>query len=167
VLQSLLSECHAQGIFYSDHFEDGTALYARATEMKLEGIVSKMANAPYRSGRCEHWLKVKCWRRDRFVVIGFVPEGSTGILKLRLARREGGALIYVGRVGAGWDHKIAHAIRRALEPLARPTSALTVPLKKRDTTWVEPRFDVEITYSEITNDGMVRQSSFKGLLRRR
>jgi bifunctional non-homologous end joining protein LigD len=167
VLQSLLSECHAQGIFYSDHFEDGTALYARATEMKLEGIVSKMANAPYRSGRCEHWLKVKCWRRDRFVVIGFVPEGSTGILKLRLARREGGALIYVGRVGTGWDHKIAHAIRRALEPLARPTSSLTLPLKKRDTTWVEPRFDAEITYSEITNDGMVRQSSFKGLLRRR
>jgi bifunctional non-homologous end joining protein LigD len=167
VLQSLLSGCRAHCIFYSEHFEDGTDLYARATEMKLEGIVSKMANAPYRSGRCEHWLKVKCWRRDRFVVIGFVPEGSTGILKLRLARREGGELIYVGRVGTGWDYKTAHTIRRALEPLARPTSPLTVPLRKRDTTWVEPRFDAEITYSEITNDGMVRQSSFKGLLRRR
>jgi bifunctional non-homologous end joining protein LigD len=45
--------------------------------------------------------------------------------------------------------------------------ALTVPVKKRDTTWVEPRFDAEITYSEITNDGMVRQPSFKALLRRR
>src|SRR5207247_3192673 len=85
--------------------EDGADLYVRATDMKLEGIVSKMANAPYRSGRCEHWLKVKCWRRDRFVVVGFVPEGSAGILKLRLARREGGALIYAGRVGTGWDHK--------------------------------------------------------------
>jgi bifunctional non-homologous end joining protein LigD len=46
-------------------------------------------------------------------------------------------------------------------------SPLTVPVKKRDTTWVEPRFDAEITYSEVTNDGMVRQPSFKGLLRRR
>jgi bifunctional non-homologous end joining protein LigD len=135
--------------------------------MKLEGIVSKIANAPYRSGRCEHWLKVRCWRCDRFVVVGFVPEGANGILKLRLARREGGALIYVGRVGTGWDHKTAAAIRRALEPLARPMSSLTAPVKKRDTTWVEPRFDAEITYSEVTNDGMIRQPSFKGLLRLR
>jgi bifunctional non-homologous end joining protein LigD len=165
VLQSLLSECQAR-IFYSEHFEDGTDLYARATEMKLEGIVSKTGNAPYRSGRCEHWLKVKCWRRDRFVVVGFVPEGSSGILKLRLARRERGELIYVGRVGTGWDHETAHAIRRALEPLARPTSPLTVPVKKRDTTWIEPRFDAEVTYLEA-NDGMLRQPSFKALLRHR
>jgi hypothetical protein len=58
----------------------------------------------------------------------------------------------------------AHAIRRALEPLARPMSPLTVPVKKRDTTRVEP---AEITYLEIRNDGMVPQPSFKGLLRRR
>jgi bifunctional non-homologous end joining protein LigD len=100
-------------------------------------------------------------------VVGFVPEGANGILKLRLARREGSALIYVGRVGTGWDHKTAAAIRCALEPLARPMSPLTVPVKKRDTTWVETRFDAEITYSEVTNDGMIRQPSFKGLLRRR
>ena len=166
VLQSVLAECRAQRIFYSEHFEDGADLYVRATEMKLEGIVSKMANAPYRSGRCEHWLKVKCWRCDRFVVVGFVPEGSAGILKLRFACREGGALIYAGRVGTGWDHKTAHAIRCALEPLARPMSPLTVPVKKRDTTWVEPRFDAEITYLDVTNDGMVRQPSFKWLFRR-
>jgi bifunctional non-homologous end joining protein LigD len=50
--------------------------------MKLEGTVSKMANAPYRSGRCEHWLKVKCWRCDRFVVVGFVPEGALSTLTI-------------------------------------------------------------------------------------
>jgi bifunctional non-homologous end joining protein LigD len=160
LLQSLLSEHRAQRIFYSEHFEDGKALYAHATEMKLEGIVSKMRSAPYHSGRCEHWLKVKCWRRDRFVVVGFVPEGSSGI-------REGGGLIYVGRVGTGWDRQTAHAVRRTLEPFARPISPLTVPVKKRDTTWVEPRFDAEITYLAITTDGMVRQPSFKGLLRHR
>jgi bifunctional non-homologous end joining protein LigD len=160
LLRSLLSERRTQRIFYSEHFEDGKALYAHATEMKLEGIVSKTGNAPYRSGRCEHWLKVKCWRRDRFVVVGFVPEGSSGI-------REGGGLIYVGRVGTGWDRQTAHAVRRTLEPFARPISPLTVPVKKRDTTWVEPRFDAEITYLAITTDGMVRQPSFKGLLRHR
>jgi ATP-dependent DNA ligase len=54
--------------------------------------------------------------------------------------------------------------RRALEPLARPTTPLAKPLKKRDTTWVEPRFDAEITYAEITDDGMVRHPSFKRLV---
>jgi hypothetical protein len=41
---------------------------------------------------------------------------------LRLARREERGLIYVGRVGTGWDRKTARAIRHALEPLARPTA---------------------------------------------
>jgi hypothetical protein len=44
---------------------------------------------------------VKSWKRERFAVVGFVPEGSGGLLKLRLARREDDALVYVGRVGTG------------------------------------------------------------------
>jgi bifunctional non-homologous end joining protein LigD len=92
-------------IRYSEHFEDGPDLYARTRAMGLEGIVSKRADAPYRSGRGEQWLKVKCWKRERFVVIGFVPEGSSGLLKLRLACRVGRDLVYVGRVGTGWDRK--------------------------------------------------------------
>jgi bifunctional non-homologous end joining protein LigD len=73
-------------------------------------------------------------------------------------------LIYVGRVGTGWDRDTARDIRRALEPLARRTSPLAKLLRKADTTWVEPRFDAEIAYAEITSDGMVRQPVFKVLL---
>jgi bifunctional non-homologous end joining protein LigD len=166
VRQLFLSEAAAASplILYNEHFEDGSDLYARASAMGLEGIVSKRADAPYRSGRGEQWIKVKCWKRDRFAVIGFVPEGSSGLLKLRLARREGRALVYVGRVGTGWDRKTAGRIRRALEPLARHTTPLAKPLKKRDTTWVEPRFEAEITYADITDDGMVRHPSFKKLV---
>ena len=104
---------------------------------------------------------MKCWKRERFAVVGFVPEGSDGILKLRLARRDGDALVYVGRVGTGWDRETARTIRRALEPLARAASPLSTSLKKKDTRWVEPKFDAEITYAEITDDGMVRHPSFK------
>jgi ATP-dependent DNA ligase len=46
---------------------------------------------------------VKCWKQDRFAVVGFVPDGVGGLAKLRLARREGRALVYAGRVGTGWD----------------------------------------------------------------
>ena len=166
-LKSILSEAGATAprILYSEHFKDGADLYARASAMNLEGIVSKRFDAPYRSSRGDHWIKVKCWKRERFAVVGFVPEGSDGILKLRLARREGGALVYVGRVGTGWDRETARAIRRALEPLARAASPLSTPLKKADTTWVEPKFDAEITYAEITDDGMVRHPSFKSSCR--
>ena len=139
-------------------------LYSRASEMGLEGIVSKRADAPYRSGRSQQWFKVKSWRRERFAVVGYVPEGSHGLLKLRLARQEGGTLVYVGRVGTGWDRKTAREIRRALEPLSRPTAPFTKSLKKADTTWVEPHFDAEIAYAEFTDDGMVRHPSFKKLI---
>jgi bifunctional non-homologous end joining protein LigD len=166
VLQSILVEAGTSTprLLYSNHFEDGADLYARVSAMGLEGVVSKRADAPYRSGRGEHWLKVKCWKRERFAVVGFVPEGSAGLLKLRLARREPAGLIYVGRVGTGWDRETARELRRGLEPFARPTSPLAKALKKADTTWVEPRFDAEIAYAEITSDGMVRQPSFKALL---
>lgn len=86
--------------------------------------------------------------------------------KLRLARREGRALVYAGRVGTGWDQKTARAIRRALEPLARDESPLSKPIRKRDATWVEPRYDAEVMYADITDDGMVRHPSFKSLVSR-
>jgi bifunctional non-homologous end joining protein LigD len=105
-----------------------------------------------------------CFKGDRFVVVGFVPDGAGGLAKLRLARREGRTLVYAGRVGTGWNHKTARAVRAALAALARPTSPLSKPIKKRDTTWVEPRFDAEITYADVTDDGMVRHPSFKRLV---
>jgi ATP-dependent DNA ligase len=60
--------------------------------------------------------------------------------------------------------KSAAAIRRPVEPLARATCPLAKRIKRADTTWVEPRFEAEITYAEITDDGMVRHPSFKRLV---
>src|SRR5258708_38547862 len=90
------------GVIYSEHFEDGAALYAQAAKLGLEGVVSKRADAPYRSVRGDHWCKVKCWERDRFVVVGFAP-GAGGLAKARLARPEGGKRVYGGRGGTRWD----------------------------------------------------------------
>jgi bifunctional non-homologous end joining protein LigD len=122
------------------------------------------------SGRA---LPVRAWRnldQGEMLETGTLRRGRVrarglrGPLKLRLARREPAGLIYVGRVGTGWDRKTALDVRRALEPLVRPTSPLPKALRKADTIWVEPRLDAEITYAEITSDGMVRQPSFKALL---
>ena len=87
-----------------------------------------------------------------------------GLAKLRLARREGRKLVYAGRVGTGWDYRTAREIRSALAPLARGTSPLAKPIKKEDTTWVEPQFEAEVAYADMTADGMMRQPSFKALI---
>jgi bifunctional non-homologous end joining protein LigD len=47
--------------------------------------------------------------------------------------------------------------------LARAKSPLAKPIKRADTIWIEPRFEADIAYTEITDDGMVRHPSFKGL----
>jgi ATP-dependent DNA ligase len=59
---------------------------------------------------------------------------------------------------------LATDVRRQFEPLAVKWSPLTKPIRKPGTIWVEPKFEVEITYGHITGDGLVRHPSFKRLI---
>ena len=51
-------------LHYSETFDDGLKLLKAADRMRLEGIVSKRRDAPYRPGKQCDWIKVKCeiWR---------------------------------------------------------------------------------------------------------
>jgi ATP-dependent DNA ligase len=81
-------------IFYSEHFAmSGSALFEPACQQRLEGIVSKVKAAPYRSERNESWIKVKCIQTARYEVIGY-KDGATS-----LYRRDGDDLIYAGKAG--------------------------------------------------------------------
>lgn len=143
--------------------EDGADLLRHAAEMGLEGIVAKRIDAPYRSGRVTTWIKVKVKKSMALPIIGYVPAKGGSIAALRLGRREGKTLIYAGKVGTGFSAKSAQTVRERLLPLHRPTPALTTPLKKKDTIWVEPTLTARIELTELTEDGMVRHASFKGL----
>jgi bifunctional non-homologous end joining protein LigD len=46
-----------------------------------------------------------------------------------------------------------------------PKSKLTKPVKKPKATGVDPVFIADIEYRDITSEGLLRQSSFKGLKR--
>ncbi|BCH12095.1 hypothetical protein MesoLj131c_63530 [Mesorhizobium sp. 131-3-5] len=52
----------ADGIIqYSQHVEgNGAEFFAAVDKMGLEGIVSKRRNSPYRAGKSDSWVKVKC-----------------------------------------------------------------------------------------------------------
>jgi bifunctional non-homologous end joining protein LigD len=66
-------------------------------------------------------------------------------------------------VRTGFSVRTAQAVRERLEPLMRKTPPLAKPLKRPDTTWVEPTVEADMVGMDITDDGMVRHASFKGL----
>ena len=48
-------------IRYTEHLDgDGATVLEHACKLGLEGIVSKRADAPYRSGTRPEWVKTKC-----------------------------------------------------------------------------------------------------------
>ena len=151
---------------YLEHFEtDGVAVYAQVTKLGLEGIVAKKADAPYRAGRSPAWLKVRAERTDDFVVVGFTrPKGSRvgfGALHLAMYDRPGGALVYAGRVGTGFDTGQLEEYAAALEGSRRPDPPCggAVPAG-REHVWVEPRLVAEVRFLEWSPDGLLRQPAF-------
>jgi bifunctional non-homologous end joining protein LigD len=164
LLKQLIEENGLEApIFYSEHHEgDGQALFEAASKLNYEGIVSKRVDAPYRSDRVEAWQKIKTVQREKFPVVGFVKDPS-GVAALYLGKQEGNELRYMGKVGTGWSRTKSAEIRKALDTVVSPKQKLTKPVRKPKATWVEPKFYADIEYRDITSEGLLRASSFKGL----
>ena len=119
---------------FLDHVpEQGEAFYAEVSRLRLEGLIAKRADAPYRAGRSPHWLKLRTERVDDFVVVGFTePQGArTGFGALHLAAFEGEALVYCGRAGSGFGEEQLVALREALEAERRRVAGLHRPAADR------------------------------------
>ena len=155
-------------IRYAEHFDqDGPAFFKSACDLNLEGIVSKLRDAPYRSGRSENFIKTKCHNAQEFVVAGFSPSNAMpkAVGALTVAFHEGGRLRYAGRVGTGYTHAMARDLWKRLEPLRtdRPPIALPEDERRRNVIWVKPQLVVETEFRGLTHDGLLRQASYKGL----
>jgi bifunctional non-homologous end joining protein LigD len=106
-------------ILFSEHHEgDRQALFHAAAKLNLEGIVSKNADAPYRSERTEAWQKIKTVQKGKFPVIGFVkdllvsPRCTSASVK--------GNTYYVGKVGTGWSRTVSSQIGKQLDSVVSP-----------------------------------------------
>jgi bifunctional non-homologous end joining protein LigD len=136
--------------------------------MGLEGVVSKRIDRPYRPGRGDDWLKIKCVSAQEFVVAGYVPrsDNSKAVGALVLGLYDGMSLSYVGRVGTGFTAKTASELWKRLQPLRvdkQPIAERLPALARKGVVWVEPELVAEVVYRGWTTDGQLRHASFKGL----
>ncbi|WP_320416091.1 non-homologous end-joining DNA ligase [Bradyrhizobium roseum] len=153
-------------VLYSEHLiGDGQRMFEHAAKLNWEGIICKRADAPYRSERNENWLKIKAVQKGKFPIVGFVKDPS-GVAALYLGRQEGKDLVYVGKVGTGWSRTVSSQVRKQLDTVVSPKSKLTRPIRKPKAIWVEPKFFADVEYRDVTSEGLLRASSFKGLSRK-
>jgi bifunctional non-homologous end joining protein LigD len=152
---------------FGDHVaEHGTRFFEACSEMRLEGIVAKRAQSFYTGARGRDWVKIKCQRRQEFVVGGWTdPQGARGGFgSLDVGLYRDGKLVYVTRVGGGFDEELLDSIKSRLDALARTTSPFEERSPKgRDHHWVEPRLVCEVRFTEWTRDGGLRHPIFVGL----
>ncbi len=165
-LEALLR--HAQPpVAVADHIIGaGEKLYAAMCSAGQEGIISKRAEAAYSGRRSKSWLKVKCTRRQEFILVGWNPSSARGrpFASLLLAQREGDALVYKGNVGTGFDIGTMADLAKKFAKLERKTSPLDIAaVSARKVRWLKPELVAEIAFAEFTASGSVRHASFLGL----
>jgi len=152
-------------VLFSEHLiGDGQKMFEHAAKLNWEGIISKRADAPYRSERNESWLKIKAVQKGKFPVVGFIKDPS-GVAAVPRQAQEGKDLVYMGKVGTGWSRAVSSQIRKQLDTVVSPKSKLTKAIKKPKATWVEPKFVADVEYRDTTSEGLLRASSFKGLIK--
>ncbi|VVE54944.1 DNA ligase D [Pandoraea capi] len=146
---------------------DLESLWHSACEAGLEGIMVKRNDSTYIEGRSDAWRKLKCSRRQEFVVLGFTePTGTRqgfGALLLGYYDDDGKTLRYAGKVGTGFDTRALKRMREqfaAIETRDPPLSPAPRPGGPARVHWLRPTLVAEVRFAEWTRDAHVRQASF-------
>lgn len=167
-LETLMQDA-PHNLWYSRHVSGhGEESLVAAYEMGAEGIVGKKADSLYSGTRNGDWIKVKCEKRQEFVIGGYTvsEKRKSGVSSLLLGVYEGDGLAYAGRVGTGFRT----SERRELEKQLQEEHANSSPFKQvpqirptETVVWLKPQRVAEIKFAEWTDEHILRQASFKGL----
>lgn len=166
-------------IRYSETFEaSATEFLATASEMGMEGIMAKRADSLYLEGeRTRDWLKIKSNKRHEVVIGGFTQnEGSPKkFSSLLVGVFENGRLHYTGKIGTGFNSKMQDELMNLMQKrittkvpftetpdVDKPSRFRPNPPKAK-VFWLKPELVCEVSYAEITSDGVMRHPSYEGL----
>lgn len=167
-LEALLKNA-PKNLCYSQHVRgNGKESFAAACKAGLEGIVGKKADSVYSGIRNGDWIKLKCGKRQEFVIGGYTLSNkkTSGVSSLLLGVYEGDELIYAGRAGTGLSERVRKELESEFESCKRTESPFKLSPKPRSNekiTWLEPKLVAEIQFAEWTEEDVLRQASFKGL----
>jgi bifunctional non-homologous end joining protein LigD len=163
ILRELLSQISGSPIQYSEHLEeDGPKVFRNACDLEWEGIVSKLKDGKYRSGRNLSWVKTTCRHRETFVIAGlaFKDNKFDGIY---LGRKKGSDLVYAGKVETGFtERQVAHLKGRAAR-FATKEQPFAARIRKPKAHWLKPQLLADVEYRRLTSGGLLRHPSYKGL----
>jgi bifunctional non-homologous end joining protein LigD len=169
-LKAVLDKIDSEVIRYSEAFDvPADRILESACSIGLEGVIGKRAGSPYQSKRSNDWIKLKCKRRQEFVIGGYTsPQGTRshfGALLIGL-HDEKGSLRFAGKIGTGFSRESLAALHEQMQPYVTEKPAFTNPprgAQARGVTWLKPELLCEVAFASITNDGVVRQGVFYGL----
>ena len=168
MLEDLMKEA-PRSLHYSQHVRgNGKESFAAACELGMEGIVGKRADSVYSGTRNGDWIKLKCDKRQEFVIGGYTltDKKTSGVSSLLLGIYEAEEFVYAGRAGTGLSEVQMRELEEKFHSLKRadsPFQAAPKPRSNESITWLEPRLVAEIKFAEWTQEGLLRQASFKGL----
>lgn len=169
LLKDLLSSSKELSLIrYSDHIlGKGIKFFNAAKNKHLEGIIGKKLQSHYYSKRSSEWVKIKTLLRQEAVIVGFTkPRGARkyfGSLLLGVYN-DNGDLIYIGHSGGGFDEKLLSELYAKMKSLIQKQCPFVKsPKTKTLITWIKPKLVCEVTFSEWTHEGIIRQPVFEGL----
>ncbi len=168
VLEALMKDAPAN-LFYSRHVRgSGVDSFRAACHSNLEGIIGKKADSIYSGTRNGDWIKLKCGKRQEFVVGGYTlsDKRASGVSSLLLGVYAGEELVYAGRAGTGFSEADRKALAARFEAVRRkepPFKSAPEPRANEKISWLEPLLVAEIEFAEWTDENRLRQARFRGL----
>jgi bifunctional non-homologous end joining protein LigD len=139
-------------IQFSESFEvDGPEMFKHACSIGLEGVVSKVRDSRYNSGRGNDWVKKTCAQRETLPIAGFALKENR-FDGLYIGRIKGNQLVYAGKVDHGFDKVSTKDLQARLKPLIRKTQPYAKKIAHQG-IWVEPSLMAEVEYRAKSVEG--------------